>query len=192
MKKIFISTILTIILAIGVSAQTTTEQKMLPFGIGMSVSVLGEMYDEQNQTALVEFQQGISYYSAELKPLVDLKKDESIYKRMDVGLSVTKAIRAKANKHDKWLMLVGERFGTIYVQFKKNKNDGEAINADDLRFSLETIGILANNPPSSVPENIVKKFKEIGKMKDLENITSEQNVKKITDAVLDILSEIME
>jgi hypothetical protein len=109
MRKIFISVLLTIcLLTIGVSAQNSNEQKMLPFAMGMSVSVLGEMYDEQNQTALIDFQQGLTYYSAELKPLVDLKKDESIYKRMDVGISVTKAIRAKANKHDKWLMLVGE------------------------------------------------------------------------------------
>ncbi len=192
MKKLFIFTILILSgLVANISAQTANEKKMAPFAVGMAVSVLGEMYDEQHQNALSDFKD-LPAYSTELKPLADLKKDESSYKRMDVGISVTKAIRAKANKTDKWLMLVGERFGTIYVQFKKNKVDDEEINADDLKFSLETIGILATNPPSDVPENIVKKFKELGKLKDLTNITSEQNTKKITDKVLEILSEIME
>ncbi len=194
MKKTTILAILiSAFLALNISAQTTqgsltTEQKMIPFAVGMSLSVLGEIYDENYQVALTEFQTGISYYSAELKPVVDLKEDVSSYTRMDVALEATKAMRAKASKSDRWQMLVGERFGIIYVQFKKNKIDGDEINVDDLKFSLEMIGTLASNAPADIPEDIVEDFQELGKMKDLKNIGSEANIQKITDKVLGILS----
>lgn len=194
MKKTTILAILiTAFLALNISAQTTEggltkEQKMIPFAVGMSLSVLGETYDDNYQSALTEFQTGISYYSADLKPVVDLEEDASSYVRMDVALKATKAVREKASKSDKWQMLVGERFGTIYVQFKKNKIDGDELNVDDLKFSLEMIGTLASNAPADIPEDIVKEFKELGKMKDLKNIDSEANIQKITDKVIGILS----
>lgn len=194
-KNTILAILISAFLALNISAQTnrdglTNEQKMIPFAVGMSLSVLGEMYDENYQVALTEFQTGISAYSAELKPLVDLRKDASNYVRMDTSLTATKALRAKASKSDKWQMLVGERFGTIYVQFKKNKTDGDEINADDLKFSLEMIGVLAGNAPADIPEDIVEEFQELGKMKDLKDIASEANVQRITHKVMEILSKI--
>lgn len=194
-KHTILAILISAFLALNISAQTTQsgltkEQKMIPFAVGMSLSVLGEMYDENYQSALTDFQTGISYYSAELKPVVDLKEDASSYVRMDVALEATKAMRAKASKSDKWQMLVGERFGTIYVQFKKNKIDGDEINIDDLKFSLEMIGTLAGNAPEDIPADIVKEFKELGKMKDLNNIASEANIQKIADKVIGILSSL--
>lgn len=190
-KNIILAILFTAFLALNISAQSlTTEQKMTPFAIGMSLSVLGEMHDENYHAALSQYQKNISYYSAELKPVIELSKDSADYKRMDIAQTATKALRDKSSKSDKWQMLVGERFGTIYVQFKKNKTDDVEINADDLKFSLDMIGVLAGNAPADIPEDIVDQFKELGKMKDLNNLTSEANVQKITDKVLEILSTI--
>lgn len=190
-KNIILAILITAFLALNISAQSlTTEQKMTPFAIGMSLSVLGEMHDENYHAALSQYQKNISYYSAELKPVIELSKDAADYKRMDIAQTATKALRDKSSKSDKWQMLVGERFGTIYVQFKKNKTDDVEINADDLIFSLDMIGVLAGNAPEDIPAEIVKKFKELGKMKDLNNITSESNIQKITAEVLEILSTI--
>lgn len=190
-KNTFLAILFTVFLALNISAQNlTNEQKMTPFAVGMAVSVLGEIHDENYLAALSEYQKNIRYYSAELKPVVELTKDSADYKRMDVAQTATKALRDKSSKSDKWQMLVGERFGTIYVQFKKNKTDDVEINADDLKFSLDMIGILAGNAPEDIPADIVDKFKELGKMKDLNNITSDANVQKITDKVLEILSTI--
>lgn len=181
----------TAFLAINISAQNlTNEQKMTPFAVGMAVSVLGEMHDANYHAALSEYQKNISYYAAELKPVIELSSDSADYKRLDVAQTATKALRAKSSKSDKWQMLVGERFGTIYVQFKKNKTEDVEINEEDLKFSLDMIGILAGNAPEDIPSEIVAEFKELGKMKDLKNITSEANIKKITDKVLEILSTI--
>ena len=190
-KNTILAIIFSAFFAFNISAQNlTTEQKMTPFAVGMSLSVLGEMHDDNYQSALSEYQKNISYYSAELKPVIDLPKDAAEYKRMDVVQTATKALRDKSSKSDKWQMLVGERFGTIYVQIKKNKTGGDEINADDLKFSLGLIETLANNAPEDIPANIVEKFKELGRLKDLNDLTSESNIQKITGKVLDILSGI--
>lgn len=190
-KNTIFAILISAFLALNVSAQNlTTEQKMTPFAIGMSLSVLGEMHDENYHAALSEYQKNIRYYSAELKPVIELSKDAEDYKRLDVAQTATKALRDKSSKSDKWQMLVGERFGTIYVQFKKNKTDDVEINADDLKFSLDMIGVLAGNAPADIPADIVEEFRELGKMKDLKDIASETNVQKITNKVLEILSNI--
>lgn len=176
--------------AVNISAQTndlTNSQKMTPFAVGMSLSVLGEMYDENYQNALSEYQRNIRYYSAELKPVVDLRKDAASYVRLDVAQEATKALRAKSSKSDRWQMLVGEQFGAIYVQFKKNSTNGDEINVGDLKFSLELIATLAANAPEDIPESIVKQFKKIGAMKDNDDLASDKGIEKITDEVIKTL-----
>jgi hypothetical protein len=168
----------------------TTEQKMLPFAMGMALSVLGEMHDEQHLTALTIFQKQIRYWSEELKPVVEMDKNIADFKRMDIALTATKALRAKSNDFDKWQMLVGEQFGTIYAMIKKNRTESKEINAGDLKFNLELIGILANKAPADVPWNVTAKFKEIGKLAEEKNLTSDKNIEKIIDEVKNILNTI--
>lgn len=191
MKKLTLLAILVVaILASSVSAQSgdlTNAQKMTPFAVGMSLSVLGEMYDENYQNALSEYQKNIRYYSAELKPVVDLKENASSYDRLDIAQTATKSLRAKSSKSDRWQMLVGEQFGVIYVQIKKNKTDGDEINADDLKFSLELIATLAANAPEDIPEDIVKQFKKVGALKDRNDLASDEGIEKITDEVIKTL-----
>lgn len=191
MKKLTILAILiAAMFAVNISAQTndlTNSQKMTPFAVGMSLSVLGEMYDENYQNALSEYQRNIRYYSAELKPVVDLRKDAASYVRLDVAQEATKALRAKSSKSDRWQMLVGEQFGAIYVQFKKNSTNGDEINVGDLKFSLELIATLAANAPEDIPESIVKQFKKIGAMKDNDDLASDKGIEKITDEVIKTL-----
>lgn len=190
-KNTILAILVTAFFALNISAQSlTTEQKMTPFAVGMSLSVLGEMHDDNYLAALSEYQKNIRYYSAELKPVIELTKDSADYKRMDIAQTATKALRDKSSKSDKWQMLVGERFGTIYVQFKKNKTEDVEINADDLKFSLDMIGVLAGNAPADIPEDVVEGFQELGKMKDLKDISSEANVQRITHKVMEILSKI--
>jgi len=160
---------------------------MTPFAVGMSLSVLGEMYDENYQNALSEYQKNIRYYSAELKPVVDLKENASSYDRLDVAQAATKSLRAKSSKSDRWQMLIGEQFGVIYVQIKKNKADGDEINVDDLKFSLELIATLAANAPEDIPEDIVKQFKKVGALKDNNDLASDEGIEKITDEVIKTL-----
>lgn len=190
-KNTILAILFTAFSALNILAQSlTNEQKMTPFAVGMSLSVLGEMHDTNYHAALSEYQKNISYYAAALKPVVELTNDSTDYKRMDAAQTATKTLRDKSSKSDKWQMLVGERFRAIYVQFKKNKTEDVEINAEDLKFSLDMIGVLAGNAPADISAEIVDKFKELGKMKDLKNITSESNIQKIADKILEILSTV--
>ena len=132
MKKTSIAVILIgLFFSLNISAQNTgltTEQKMLPFALGASLSVIGEMHDEQNLSVLTIFQKQLPHWSKELLPVVEMSKDAPNYKRLDIAQTATNALRAKSNDSDKWQMLVGERFGTIYAMLKKNRANGIAIN----------------------------------------------------------------
>jgi hypothetical protein len=168
----------------------TTAQKMLPLAMAMSLSVLGEMHDEQNLTVLTIFQRQIGYWSEELKPVVEMETDIANYKRLDIALTATKAIRAKSTASDRWQMLVGERFGTIYAMIKKKQTAVREINEDDLKFDIEVIGLMAKNAPTDIPSNVTAKFKEFGKLKETDNLTSDKNLSKIAGAVVGILNTI--
>lgn len=200
MKKLSILTILIgLFLTASVSAQfkapkddktLTTEQKMLPFAMAMSLSVLGEMHDEQNLAVLTIFQQQIRYWSNELKPVIEMDANIADYKRMDISLTATKAIRNKSSESDRWQMLVGEKFGTIYAMIKKNQNEGNEINVDDLKFDIEMIGLMSNNAPIDIPFNVNAKFKKFAELKDMENLTSDKSLTKISKEVIGILNTI--
>jgi putative lipoic acid-binding regulatory protein len=200
MKKLsLLAIIFGLFLALSVSAQVkapqnekdlTTEQKMLPFAMSMALSVIGEMHDEGYLQVLTIFQRQLPHWSNELKPVVEMDKNVPDYKRLDISLTATKALRAKSNDSDKWQMLVGEQFGTIYAMIKKNRTESKEINADDLKFNLELIGILANKAPADVPWNVTAKFKEIGKLAEEKNLTSDKNIEKIIDEVKNILNTI--
>jgi hypothetical protein len=167
----------------------TNEQKMLPFAMAMSLSVLGEMHDDNYLTVLSVFQK-LPHWATELKPVTEMSKDTADYKRLDISLTATKALRAKSNDSDKWQMLVGEQFGTIYALIKKSRLSNDPINEGDLKFNLELIGILAEKAPLDIPWNVTAKFKEVGKLKDTQNLTSDANIQKIIDEVKNILNTI--
>ncbi len=168
----------------------TNEQKMLPFAMAMSLSVVGEMPDEQYLSVLTKFQKQIGYWSNELKPVVEMDKDVADYKRLDISLTASKALQAKSDKSDRWQMQIGEQFGNIYALIKKSRLSGDPINEGDLKFNLELIAILAEKAPLDIPWNATAKFKEIGKLKDTPNLTSDANIQKIIDEVKNILSSI--
>lgn len=96
MKKLSIlSVIFGLFLTLNVSAQfkipenekaLTTEQKMLPFAMSMSLSVVSEMHDEQYLAVLKIFQKQVGYWSEELKPMVELEVDVADYKRMEIAV----------------------------------------------------------------------------------------------------------
>jgi putative lipoic acid-binding regulatory protein len=192
MKKLAILAIINaVFLTFSVSAQQlTTEQKMLPFAMSMALSVAGEMHDEQYMSVLTIFQKQMPHWSEALKPVVEMDKNTADYRRMDIALTATKTLRQRSNESDKWQMLVGEQFGTIYAMIKKNRTEDKEISADDLKFNLELISILANKTPGDIPANVAAKFKEFGRLKDVENLTADKNLSKIATEVVGILNTI--
>lgn len=196
MKKLTLTTIIAVFcFAVNVTAQNgnsslTTEQKMLPFAMSMSLAVLGEMHDETNLEVLTVFQKQMTHWSNELKPVVELDKETADFKRLDVVMTATKALRARSNDSDKWQMLVGEQFGTIYALIRKHRVSGDVINADDLRFNIELVSILAGKAPADIPGDVTSRFRDFGKLKDEKNLTSEKSLQKIIDKVQSILNTI--
>ncbi len=200
MKKLSILTIIIgLFLSQNISAQVKTpqnenaftkEQKMLPFAMSMALSVLGEMHDQTNLEVLTIFQKQLPHWSNELKPVVEMDKDTADFRRMDIALTATKALRAKSNDSDKWQMLVGEQFGTIYALIRKSRISGDKINADDLKFNIELVSILSGKAPNDIPLDVNARFKEFGELKDKKNLTSDKNIQKIIDEVQTILKTI--
>lgn len=193
MKRILFLSFFTICLVAGAAfgqndlGESERSQKMAPFGLGMAVSVLGEMHDVSMQQAVMTYRQTLPHYADDLMPFFTLRIDAEDYVRLDVAQTATNALRKKANASDKWQMLVGERFGAIYAQIKKNRDKGVKIDIDDLRFSLETITTLSANPPSGFPKDINAKFTELGAMSKSADLGSQTNVDKIVEKVISTL-----
>ena len=193
MKRILFLSFFTICLVAGAAfgqndlGESECSQKMAPFGLGMAVSVLGEMHDVSMQQTVMTYRQTLPHYADDLMPFFTLRIDAEDYVRLDVAQTATNALRKKANASDKWQMLVGERFGAIYAQIKKNRDKGVKIDIDDLRFSLETITTLSANPPSGFPKDINAKFTELGAMSKSADLGSQTNVDKIVEKVISTL-----
>lgn len=169
---------------------SSLEYKMAPFGMGMAVSVLGEMHDVSMQQAVMTYRQSLPQFAAELTPFVSLRIDAVDYVRLDVAQTAMNSIRKKADASQKWQILVGERFGVIYAQVKKNRDKGVKIDVDDLRFSLELISTLSSAPPSDVPKNINSMFAEIGALSKSSNLGSKENIDTIVEKVVATLTAI--
>ncbi len=200
-KTIFITLIIGLFFTFSVSAQIkppanqnelTNAQKMLPFAMGMSLAVLSERYDENYHEVIVSIQKQIRYYSVELKPVVDLKKDDSVStRRLMVEIALDR-VRAKTSVPDRWQMLVGSYFGDIFVEIKKAEDKNQKINEHEVKFAIDIISRMANNPPKDIPWNVVDKLKDFGKLTEVNDITTDANVKLLTNKVVNILSVISE
>ncbi|HMT07358.1 MAG TPA: hypothetical protein PKA82_05085 [Pyrinomonadaceae bacterium] len=196
MKRSFLLLVFTLCLVAGAAfgqndlANSKLEQQMAPFGLGMAVSVLGEMHDVSMHQAVMTYRQTMPKFADDLAPFFTLQINAEDYVRLDVAQTATNSIRKKADASQKWQMLVGERFGTIYAQIKKNKDKGVKINVSDLQFSLEMITTLSSNPPADVPKNINAMFAEIGELSKSQNLGSDESIEKIVEKVVATLTAI--
>ena len=196
MNRSFLLLVFTMCLVAGTAfgqndlANSKLEQQMAPFGLGMAVSVLGEMHDVNMHQAVMTYRQTLPKFADDLAPFITLQINAEDYVRLDVAQTATNSMRKKADASQKWQMLVGERFGTIYAQIKKNRDKGLKIDVDELRFSLETISTLSSNPPADMPKNINAMFAEIGAMSKSANLGSDESIDQIIQKVVATLTAI--
>jgi hypothetical protein len=202
MKKfIFLTIILGLFLTIGISAQVklpeqkndlTKAQKMMPFAMGMAVEVLSLRYDKNHYDSVVEFQKSIRYFSVELTPLVDLKDDKNEMLRATVAEKVIKALELKLNPSDKWKFRAGKLFGDLFAEIKNADDKGEKVDNGAMGAYLNGITQYCNNAPKEIPWDVVAKMREVGKLADLEDFSTDKNIKTVAAKVIETLNEIMQ
>jgi hypothetical protein len=199
MKKIILlSVIIGLFLTLNISAQIgkpksnglNVQQKMLPFAMGMSLCVLRERYDENHYEVIASLQRQIRYWSEELKPVVDLRDEKNNYIRRDVLDKALKDLQAKSSQSDRWKMLIGDHFGSIFVEIKKAEDNNEAVDSEQVKFYVDLIGKMSLNPPQEIPSNVVDKFNKFGKLAEMEDFSSDANIKLLASRVINILDEI--
>jgi hypothetical protein len=202
MKKFTLLTILLgVFLTISVSAQIklpeqkndlTKAQKMMPFAMGMAVEVLSLRYDQNHYDSVVDFQKSIRYFSVELTPLVDLKDDKNEVLRATVAEKVIKALEAKMNPSDKWKFRAGKLFGDLYAEIKNADDKGEKVDNGAMGAYLNGITQYCNNAPKEIPWDVVAKMREVGKLAELEDFSTDKNLKTVATKVIETLNEIMQ
>jgi hypothetical protein len=201
MKKfIFLTIILGLFLTIGISAQVklpeqkndlTKAQKMMPFAMGMAVEVLSLRYDQSHYDAVVDFQKSIRYFAVELKPLVDLKNDKNEILRAEIAAKTIKALEAKMNDLDKWKFRAGKLFGDLFAEIKNADDKGEKVDNGAMGAYLNGITQYCNNAPKEIPWDVVAKMREVGKLAELEDFSTDKNIKTVAAKVIETLNEIM-
>jgi hypothetical protein len=202
MKKFTLLTILLgVFLTISVSAQIklpeqnndlTKAQKMMPFAMGMAVEVLSLRYDQNHYDSVVDFQKSIRYFSVELTPLVDLKDDKNEVLRATVAEKVIKALEAKMNPSDKWKFRAGKLFGDLFAEIKSAGDKGEKVDNGAMGAYLNGITQYCNNAPKEIPWDVVAKMREVGKLAELEDFSTDKNLKTVATKVIETLNEIMQ
>lgn len=199
MKKLtLLSIIIGLFLTLNISAQIgkpksnglNVQQKMLPFAVGMSLCILRERYDENHYEVIASLQRQIRYWSAELKPVVELRDEKNNYIRREVLDKALKDLQAKSSQPDRWKMLIGDHFGSIFVEIKKAEDNNEAVDSEQVKFYVDLIGKMSLNPPQEIPPNVVDKFNKFGKLAEVEDFSSDVNIKLLASRVVNILDEI--
>jgi hypothetical protein len=202
MKKFtYLTIIIGLFLTLNISAQIklpeqkndlTKAQKMMPFAMGMAVEVLSLRYDQNHYDAVVDFQKSIRYFAVELTPLVDLKDDKNEMLRATVAEKVIKALEAKMNPSDKWKFRAGKLFGDLFAEIKNADDKGEKVDNGAMGAYLNGITQYCNNAPKEIPWDVVAKMREVGKLADLEDFSSDKNIKTVAAKVVETLNEIMQ
>jgi hypothetical protein len=202
MKKFtYLTIIIGLFLTLNISAQIklpeqkndlTKAQKMMPFAMGMAVEVLSLRYDQNHYDAVVDFQKSIRYFAVELTPLVDLKDDKNEMLRATVAEKVIKALEAKMNPSDKWKFRAGKLFGDLFAEIKNADDKGEKVDNGAMGAYLNGITQYCNNAPKEIPWDVVAKMREVGKLADLEDFSTDKNIKTVAAKVVETLNEIMQ
>ncbi|MBX7174411.1 MAG: hypothetical protein K1X72_25790 [Pyrinomonadaceae bacterium] len=200
MKKLaFLSIIVSLFFTVNATAQfkppankkeLTNQQKMLPFAMGMALSVLGERYDENHYEVIVSLQKQIRYWSAELKPVVDLKNEKNNYLRREVIEKATKALQEKSSQPDRWQILLGDYFGNIFVELKKAEDEKVKPDSAQIKFYIEVIEKMAQNPPQDIPWDVLDKLNKFSELSKIEDFSTDENIKLLAGKVINILDEI--
>ena len=172
--------------------EQNSEQTMLPFAMGMSLAVLSERHDDNFLSVITTLQESIRYYSAELKPVVDLKVDDNEWTRRETVSTALKSLQKKSSQPDRWQMLMGSYFGDIFVEMKKAEDTGQRVNSAQIKFYIEAINALETGTPEGIPRNVQEKFRQFGEFSKLESFSSEENKTLLKTKVLEILDEIIE
>ncbi len=201
MKNIALLTLLIVcIFTVNTAAQFTTpkqenelksEQKMLPFAMGMSLAVLSARHNDNFLAVITMLQSGVRHYSAELKPVVELKADENEEIRRETVAKALKELQTKSSQTDRWQMLMGSYFGDIFVELKKAEDTGKKVDSNQVKFLIEAINALEGGTPAEIPWNVQSKIKEFGKLSKIKDFSTKKNDKLLRKKVLDILDEIM-
>jgi hypothetical protein len=201
MKKFALLTIISgLLFTLNISAQVklpaqknelTKSQKMMPFAMGMAVEVLSLRYDQNHYDSVVDFQTSIRYFSAELKPLVDLKNDKNEMLRAEIAAKTIKALEAKMNDSDKWKFRAGKLFGDLFAEIKNADDKGEKVDNGAMGVYLNGITHYCDNAPKDVPWNVTAKMREVGKLAELEDFSNDKNIKAVANKVIETLNEIM-
>ena len=172
--------------------EQSSGRKMLPFAMGMSLAVLSERHNDNFLEVISTLQESIRYYSAELKPVVDMKVDENEWIRRETVASALKSLQKKSSQPDRWQMLMGGYFGDIFVELKKAEISGERVNSKQIKFYIEAISALETGTPDEIQLGVRAKFKEFAELSKIENFAIDTNNKILRTKVLEILDEIME
>lgn len=183
-KSIILFFVIISIFAVNISAQTnnsdkknstlTNAQKMIPFVMGMSLSVLRDR-DDKNFLFAIEKTKQIRYFSAELLPVTELESKADKELRQAVVDKASEALKNKMSKPDRWQFLAGDSMGGVYTEIKNAIENQTELDNEGVRFQINIVARLCENPPEDIPADVLKKLTEFGKLADEETYSNKKN-----------------
>lgn len=195
-KSIILFFVIISIFAVNISAQTnnsdkknstlTNAQKMIPFVMGMSLSVLRDR-DDKNFLFAIEKTKQIRYFSAELLPVTELESKADKELRQAVVDKASEALKNKMSKPDRWQFLAGDSMGGVYTEIKNAIENQTELDNEGVRFQINIVARLCENPPEDIPADVLKKLTEFGKLADEETYSNKKTMDKLFKKVFEVL-----
>lgn len=165
----------------------TNQQKMIPFALGMALSVLREDYDENHYQIVVILQQKISNWSKELKFVVDLKDEQNKKLREFVVEDAVKDILLKSTASDSWQIKLGANFGPLFTNISKAKAQNTKPDSEYIKSRIEMIVEMSANAPDDIPWDVVDKLKKFDQLSSIEDFSTDKNIDLLISKVLEVL-----
>lgn len=195
-RSIILFFVIISIFAVNISAQTnnsdkknsnlTNAQKMIPFVMGMSLSVLRDR-DDKNFLFAIEKTKQIRYFSAELLPVTELESKADKELRQAVVDKASEALKNKMSKPDRWQFLAGDSMGGVYTEIKNAIENQTELDNEGVRFQINIVARLCENPPEDIPADVLKKLTEFGKLADEETYSNKKTMDKLFKKVFEVL-----
>ena len=155
---------------------SSNEEKLRIMGLGAFLTVSDLMPNDEWEIFSKEDLKEAPQIAKELEPLILINKQTSKEKRLEIVAQVINALDNKLTGEDAWQFRFGKELGGLMTEIGKVQSVADKnLNETAVKTKLYSIRNLLFEAPDDFPLDVLKKFKEIVKFAEVENLNSTDN-----------------
>lgn len=170
----------------------TLEEKLKIMGLAAFLTIGATVPSEEWENVPYSDLSKAGDLTQELSPIVAITKETPKEVRADIIYKAIPKIEAKLKDNDAWQFSLGRAFGDFVVElFKVETSPNHSLDEKAVKDSLARINELMLTAPNDLSPEIIEKFKNLGKLADVKDANSEENLLQMAKALEEILKTII-